>query len=156
MKSSFYFGIGLSVIGFACASGVRQRSAPGIVEALRASDQSAINSFTERFLAGGVRLKPKWLAEWSVQHIYIRIGGSREEGINHLGVERLGDYFLCLLEVRFKKTTAEILSDQGIPLTVACARGDCGVCFSEAWPVSAEARKILVAYWLERAGDWAE
>lgn len=155
MRSTIYFVLGLSLAGFACASGTRRHEAP-IVEALRASDQPAINTFTERFLAGGVRLDPRWPADWSVQHVYIRIGGSREEGINHLGVERLGDYFLCLLEIRFEKPTAEILSDYRFPLAAACVQKDCGVCFSEAWPVSDSAREILVAYWIERASDWAK
>jgi hypothetical protein len=143
-------------LGFAAGAcaGHEPVEAP-IMAALRATDQPSINAFTDQFLYGGGRFDAVLIRDNSPQHIYIRVTEGPGTGITHLGVERMGDYFLCLLELRFSTTTETILAQRKAPLDLACQQDGCGICASETWPVSDRIRATLVGYWNGRRTEWA-
>jgi hypothetical protein len=143
----------LGMAAGACV-GHKPAEAP-ILAALRSTAQPAIDDFTNTFVFAEGRFDRAWVRDWSPQHVYIPISEGPTMGRMHLGVDRIGDYFLCLLEVRFGTTTEAILAERKKPLSFACQQGSCGVCCSETYPFSDRARSILVSYWDRRRDEWA-
>lgn len=117
-----------------------------IREALIGHRQAEIDVFSRDFLSGAMGIEPAWLGDERAVSIYMPLpdeGG----GIVHLGVDRISDYFLCLLEARERTSTGEILARVAPHLVTGCAPGRCDVCFTSTYSLDPPIRSALVQYW---------
>lgn len=127
------------------------RARPSIRESLVAHRQEEINAFSRALLAGGEEIDPAWLRDERQVPIYMPLPGEGGSVMNY-GVDRVSDYFLCLLEVREKTSTPEILTRMESSLARVCEPDRCDACFTATYPLDGSVRKTLVDYWTARKG----
>lgn len=126
-----------------------------ILAAIQAGDQMTIDKYTAAFLNGEVQIPEQCLRDsrpFGKARIVITCpdegGGSR---YHYSQVEKVCDYFLCLLEAKYRIDSRRILQAQGMPLPPACeSREKCLVCNSATYPLDDSQREALVTYWLGR------
>ena len=132
-----------------CAHTLLPANPDGIIQALHEHDQVTINEWTTRYLEGDEVIRAEWLLDYTDRHTYVLVEPRWPwEGVNHLGVETIGDYFLCLLEIRHRRYTASILSETAPQLIATVPEGSCGICCSEAYPLPDSIRRAVADYWL--------
>lgn len=134
--------LGLLAIGYlaGCASTTPIRGA------LVRGDQAAVDRFVDDFLAGRASIDCAALQDEreAATNVVIRISDSTR--VSQYRVHLVSDVFLCLLQVKAKTSTRDILdvSDAG-----DCRGEDsCEVCNSLVHPLSPQLRARLRDHWL--------
>lgn len=136
----------LTAIALSCAS-----SADPSGRVLLSGDQMAINSLTEAILSGEARVEASWVEDSRSSPIYFVISeDSAASKKTHYGVDIVGDYYLCLLEVRSGLGTRTILESVDPELIDLLDVDSCGVCCSQVFSLSGELRSHLQDYWKEK------
>ena len=128
-------------------AGCATRSTEEIRTALVRGDQKQIDAFTDAFLAGAVKIDRLAIADARPvdRRVIVRI--SEERRISQYSVDQVSDYFLCLLQIRSRTSTRELLTlpDSG------CEREDeCEVCNSLVYHLPQSVRESLSQYWKRR------
>jgi hypothetical protein len=131
--------------GSSCASS----SATDVREALVAGDQREVDAFTRRFLSGAAVITVDALHDDRAVSRNVIVHVDDENRSSRYGVDRVSEYFMCLLRVKFhtlgRDAAARVSSRK------ECNRPDqCEVCNSLTYPLSERARGEIRAYWLER------
>jgi hypothetical protein len=143
-----------------CAAKFDSRKPPEgedqIAAALVAGDDSQIRQITDQVLAGTRPLNRGMLTDERTVAPGVILRATIENKQWQLGAERVSDFGLCLLELRNRTSSDEILNTIAPVLRTQCtiattsnAHG-CEVCNSQAIPVSDDVRSALVTYWRSR------
>lgn len=119
---------------------------------LLSGTQEQVNQLTSRILSGETDIDSCWLyndGEFPRSILLIVRGEEKEL---KLGVDRVSDYFLCLLQIREDLTTKEIVSavDPVKSEAIQKESKECDVCNSLTYPIKDELRTLLQKYWVER------
>lgn len=125
-------------------------SSEEIRRALVTGDQAVADSFTSSFIQGTSPLPRAVLKDRSLVSpeviVHTPPAGALGKPLQ-LGVERVADYFLCLLEIR-AGVDAESLVDVA---REDCQRdGDCEPCNSLTYPLPEDVREALIRAWIAR------
>lgn len=125
-----------------CASTVTIRNA------LVRGDQATVDRFVEDFLAGRASIDRAALQDEreAATDVVIRISDSNR--VSQYGVHLVSDVFMCLLQVKAKISTRDILN---LSDDAPDCRGEdtCEVCNSLVYPLSPQLRARLRNYWLQ-------
>jgi hypothetical protein len=127
-----------------------------LADALVAGDDSQVRQITDQILAGARPLNPGMLTDERTVAPGVILRATTDNKQWQLGVERVSDYGLCLLELRNGTSSDEILRAIDPVLRTQCTiattpntRG-CEICNSQSIPVSADVKTALVSYWRSR------
>jgi hypothetical protein len=126
-----------------------------IIAALQTCDQSAINRYTAAFLNGEVQIPEGYLRDrrplGKAMIVIACTDNATESYHTYYQGEKVCDYFLCLLEVKYRVSSRDILNAQGVRLAEPCdAPEKCLVCNSATYPIDDSLRDTLLKYWLEK------
>lgn len=140
------FAIGTALCALACDSEPAPVSDPAAV--VLSGNQEDLDHLTVALLREAQQIRTEWLADTRdfPRNLVVRVEDA--DRVTQLGVDQVGDYFLCLLQVRDGKTTLGILDELGLHDTSPCdGRDNCDVCNSLTFPVDGETREALIQYW---------
>lgn len=137
------------VVHVACISG-RGLPVSDPVATILAGDKLEIDHQTTEILSSTEPLSRAWVTDSREfpRHLVLRV--DRDGRVSQLGVDRIGDYFLCLLQVREGLTTELILSSVGEDTNNCSDEALCDVCNSLSVPFPDSVRTVLVEYWAAR------
>lgn len=136
----------LLLVTVSCAS---RPSTNDVREALVAGDQREVDVFTRRFLGEAIVVAPDALRDDRIVSRNVVVHVDEESRSSQYGVDRVSEYFMCLLEVKFRTSTRDAAPN--LFLREECTRADqCEVCNSLTYPMSEQVRNDIRTYWLER------
>lgn len=114
---------------------------------LVAGDQDAVDTFADRFFNQDAVIPANALMDDRLVSRNIVVRVEEPSRISQYGVDRVSDYFMCLLQIKHHVSSRDVLSDE--ILRNECG-GECEPCNSLTYPLPEKARNRLRAYWLER------
>jgi hypothetical protein len=122
----------------------------GVVrEALVAGDQDAVDTFTRRFLSDGIALEWNALNDERFVSRAIILRVDEPDRISQYGIDRVSEYFICLLQIKFHTASGDVLPNA--LLQQECGAADhCDACNSLTYPLPVAVRDALKTYWSER------
>jgi hypothetical protein len=121
----------------------------GIRYALVAGDQEAVDAFTRRFLNDDMAIGSSALSDDSLVSRSIVLRADEDDRLSQYGVDRVSEYFMCLLQIKFHTSSRDVLS--GTLLNEECGLVDqCEPCNSLTYPLPSKVRNQLRTYWSER------
>lgn len=121
----------------------------GIRDALVAGDQGAVDAFTRRFLSDAIDVESSALSDDRLVSRSIVLHAEEEARLSQYGVDRVSEYFMCLLQIKFHTSSRDVLS--GALLREECGVADqCEACNSLTYPLPPKVRYELKTYWSER------
>jgi hypothetical protein len=133
------------LMGSSCASA----PATDVREALVAGDQREVDGFTRRFLSGAAVITVDALRDDRAVSRNVIVQVDEESRSSQYGVDRVSEYFMCLLQVKFQASSRD--AAPRISSRKECNRPDqCEVCNSLTYPLSDQVRDEIREYWLER------
>jgi hypothetical protein len=117
--------------------------------ALVCGDQERVDVFTRAFLQGKTNIDGNALRDDRLVDRSIILRVEEKRRISQYGVDRVADYFLCLLEIKARASTRMLVgigsSDE------RCKQEDhCEVCNSLVVPIPDDIRDKLKQYWREQ------
>ena len=124
--------------------------------ALVSGNQERVRRLTDEVLTGMRTIGFETLTDERAVAPYTLLAGTVDGRYWQLGIERVSEYMLCLLQLRNRTSSDAILNAVAPALGAQCSystapnsRG-CEVCNSQAVPVSSDVKNALVGYWLSR------
>lgn len=134
----------LAVVLTGCASVPCTTDDDRVVTALLTGDEAAVSIATKAIVAGSLIPKKERLRD--LQSLTIAdVTLDADDHFQHLGVTNVSDYFLCLLQKRFRISSRDILA--GTPLPQCNELYVCEVCNDAVYPIDTQVRELLAAYW---------
>lgn len=127
-----------------------------IIAAIQTQDQAAIARYTSAFLNGEVQIPEAYLRDRQPFGRALFVIMCHDQKMREIpyyyGVEKISDYFLCLLEFKYGVDSREILISQSSALPPGCSDHEekCRICNSGVSTVDDAFRDALVKYWLEK------
>jgi|GEM_PF-2539947 hypothetical protein len=117
-------------------------------EVILSGKEDAIIELSEKILAGEIRVDAKWLSDSREfpRHVAFRV--TVDDGMLHLGVDKISDFYLCLLQIKYKRGTKEILGDEIYQQIGYCIPEEkCEICNSLTYNIDLDLRMRLIQYW---------
>lgn len=155
IRNSLLILVALALAGCAAKfdSGNATTGEDQLAAALVAGNDSQVRQITDQVLAGTRRLNLGILTDERKVAPGMILRATIDSKSWQLGIEHVSDYALCMLELRNRTSSDEILNIVAPPLRAQCTvaatpntRG-CEVCNSQAIPVSGDVKSALVTYW---------
>jgi len=155
LRGSLLLAAMLAVAGCAATfdTGKRATGEDQLAAALVAGNDIQVRQITDEVVAGTRTLNLEMLTDQRTVALGMIVRATINNKQWQLGVERVSDFGLCLLELRDRTSSDEILSAVAPALRTQCTtattpntRG-CEICNSQAVPVSDDVRSALVIYW---------
>lgn len=108
-----------------------------------------VDVFTRQFLIGESAITPSDLMDERLVSRSIVVRAEEPNRISQYGVDRVSDYFMCLLQIKERTSSHAILSSE-ILRNECRSSGECEACNSLTYPLPPTVRGELRAHWLER------
>lgn len=122
-----------------------------LAAALIAGDEQRTLKLTQELLAGKRSVAKVDLTDDRQVAPNILLRATYEDRDYQLGVSTVSEYTLCLLQIKNRTSSENILRVVAPTLQRECSeKNPCEVCNAQAFPVRAEIKQQLVNYWITR------
>lgn len=148
MRHCWFLGLVVTAIPITvgCAASTQGRL---FTEGLAEGGVLAPNSLTDAIISGEFEITRHMIKDTAALPVHFSINGISEfEGTTHYLASSASEYLLCLLEIRFSKTTQEILAETGELPTADFDSIGCGPCCGGLVPLSPGVSETLRRYWI--------
>jgi len=129
--------------------------AQDLVQALVSGDDARAGVCTKALLSGEFQIGRAEIEDKRQVAPGVLLRATREDGWDlQLGINTVGEYVMCALEIEQKISSRRILREVAPDLLKRCGDNICGceVCNSQVCPVPDEVVARLREYWLRRLG----
>ncbi|MCB1056635.1 MAG: hypothetical protein KDD11_14130 [Acidobacteria bacterium] len=128
-----------------------QLDASSVSEILHSQNKDGVNAIADGIVDGTIRIEKPWLLDDAAEDISFSVRNvSIVEGVTHLGVKSVSQFSMCLLELREKTDSREILRNISPDLVSQLTSVNCGVCCSLVFELPPEVESTLRGYWLSQ------
>ena len=128
-----------------------QLDASSVSEILHSQSKDGVNAIADGIVDGTIRIEKPWLLDDAAEDISFSVRNvSIVEGVTHLGVKSVSQFSMCLLELREKTDSREILRNISPDLVSQLTSVNCGVCCSLVFELPPEVESTLRGYWLSQ------
>jgi hypothetical protein len=129
-----------------CAS---VKTTMNLQDALVRGDQQAVDVLTERFLDSKVRIASRALKDDRPVARAIILHAFVDGNLRQLGIDRVSEYFFCVLELRFRVESRDLVPE--ITVFEECRNSDaCDACSTLMYPLTPRVRNRMREYWQDR------
>jgi hypothetical protein len=118
-------------------------------DGLVSGDQQGVDAFTHWFLTHGSGPAADALMNDRLVSRGIVIRVDEPNRVHQYGVDRVSDYFMCLLQMKHRTSSTSILSED-VRRSKCGSAGECEACNSLTYPLPESVRQDLRTYWLRR------
>lgn len=118
-------------------------------DALVSGDQTTVDVFTDALLNDRLEVTPAALHDDRDVSRSIILRVDEESRRSQYGIDRVSEFFICLLQVKYKVSSRDTLPEE-LAASECAGADECEACNSLTFPLSNDVRYELKAYWSKR------